>query len=47
MMSMTETDPVANNLKRAYREAEPDTVPAGMAELLRRLREADEREQRG
>ncbi|MFX0543699.1 hypothetical protein ACEWPM_018630 [Roseovarius sp. S4756] len=34
-------NPVAKNLKRAYREAEPQDMPPEMADLLRKLQEQD------
>ncbi|MFX0546029.1 hypothetical protein ACEWPL_010830 [Roseovarius sp. S1116L3] len=34
-------NPVAKNLKRAYREAEPQDMPPEMAELLRKLQDQD------
>ena len=42
MMYQTETDLVALNLKRAYRDAEDSNLPPGMQELLKKLRQQDE-----
>ncbi|WP_113912116.1 hypothetical protein [Roseovarius dicentrarchi] len=42
MMSMIETDTVAANLQRAYREAAPQKLPPQMEELLRKLSAQDE-----
>ncbi|WP_279305758.1 hypothetical protein [Pelagivirga sediminicola] len=41
---MIETDPVASNLKRAYRDAEPQKMPSEMERLLRQLQQMDEAE---
>ncbi len=45
MMYQTETDLVALNLKRAYRDAEPSNLPPGMQELLQKLKQQDEGEE--
>ncbi len=45
MMDMIETDTVASNLKRAYREASPQKLPPQMQELLRRLGQQDKNDQ--
>ncbi len=34
-------NPVAKNLKRAYRETQPQDLPPDMAEMLRRLQQQD------
>lgn len=39
--SMKETDPVASNVRRAYRDAASQTLPQQMRDLLRKLREQD------
>lgn len=39
--SMKETDPVASNVRRAYRDAASQTLPPQMRDLLRKLREQD------
>jgi hypothetical protein len=44
MMYQTETDLVALNLQRAYRDAENSNLPPGMQELLEKLRQQDEEE---
>jgi hypothetical protein len=35
-------NPVAKNLRRAYRDAEPQSLPPNMQDLLRKLRKQDE-----
>ncbi len=42
MNYMIDTDLVATNLKRAYREAGPENLPSQMQDLLRKLRLQDE-----
>ncbi len=44
MIHMIDMDPVATNLKRAYREAAPQKLPDQMQDLLRRLQEQDEKD---
>lgn len=42
MMISMEMDAVAKNLKRAYRDAEPQDLPPEMRKLLRQLQKQDE-----
>ncbi|WP_255006721.1 hypothetical protein [Roseovarius sp. M141] len=45
MMNMIDIDPVATNLKRAYREAAPRDLPPQMQHLLRRLQQQEEEQE--
>jgi hypothetical protein len=42
MIYLIDTDPVATNLKRAYREAASENLPSQMQDLLRKLQQQDE-----